>query len=1249
MKWTDEQKHVIDARAENILVAASAGSGKTAVLVARIMGRLTDPDDPVNIDELLIVTFTKAAAGEMRERIGAAIADALEKDPDNEHLARQTQLIHNAKITTIDGFCSYLVHAYGYLTDLEPGFRVAEQGEIKLLEADTMEELLESWFAEEDAVKRERFQALVESVATGKSEKLLEDYIRKVYEAAESRPRPYVWLAACRRENRAEDFDNMIRSGWYREMTADADGILREAAAKAETNLALAQQPDGPSAYLNAAGTDLEMLEALLREEHPDGRYQLLKDGNFARLSGKKPAPGENKDLRDVFKARREEIKALLGELKEGIYAAPARQLFKYMQKNAPILDTLLEVSEEFLRRFSKKKRDRKVVDFADLEHFALEILRGKDDAVGRTAAARELAAHFKEVMCDEYQDSNDLQEEILTAVSRIEDGEDNYFCVGDVKQSIYAFRNAHPDLFMKKYKEYRKYGEPEKPSASISGVRIDLARNFRSRDEVLRSANLLFEQFMVAGVGGVDYDEDAKLICGADYPDAGDRCRTEILPVICGEEDTEGNPFLEDTGSRASREVEAAAVADRISRIVGHETVYDPKTKTSRPAAYRDIVILLRTMTGWSDVFAEVLESRGIPAFASSGTGYFTAIEVVTVLNYLRILDNPEQDIPFAAVLKSPIVGLSAEELARVRLAFGSPSLVKEAGWKSLHACARAVEAGKVEGLVTEETRGKLTEFFAFFDKMRLSVPVTPVHELVYAVLEGTGYLAYAGSLPGGAQRAANLRMLEEKAVAYEGTSYAGLSSFVRYIESLNKYEVDFGAAQTASENADTVRIISIHKSKGLEYPIVFVAGLGKSFNRQDINASLLISEKLGIASEYVDYVNRTRTTTVKKEAIKKRMQKELLGEELRVLYVAATRAKEKLILTGTVKDDWKLAELIHTDLLLRELHFPDNYILRAQTPFSLILPAADRANRRAANAGEKEPFVIREVLPSGLAAAHEAARSEGREALAALKEADPAGVYDEKMARILKERFSYVYPYAGRDNVPAKISVSELKRAHMEDEEAENAFPEAEPVSVVPAFMRRKAEEEGAASEAGGAARGTAHHRVMELLDYARFHALPDGPDAEKAVTEAVRAEIARFVTDGRMEASDAAMVVPGRIAAFLVSPLGRRFARAAAEKKLYREQPFVLFVPASEVREDYPADEEILVQGIIDAFFEEDGGIVLVDYKTDRVDAPEELVNRYRVQLDAYGEALARVTGKSVKEKIIWSFALGREIIL
>ncbi|MBQ1424073.1 MAG: helicase-exonuclease AddAB subunit AddA, partial [Lachnospiraceae bacterium] len=902
MKWTDEQKRVIDTRAANILVAASAGSGKTAVLVARIMALLTDAGHPMNIDELLIVTFTKAAAGEMKERIAGAILDALEEDPDNEHLHRQTQLIHNAKITTIDGFCSYLVRAYGYLTDLEPGFRVAEQGELELLKADVMEELLEASYAEADEEKRRRFYALVESVATGKSEKVLEDYILKVFDAAESRPRPFVWLRRCREENRAESFQDMRDSAWYRQLHADADEVLREGLAKAETNEALAGQPDGPSAYLANAMDDVNLFEGLLREQDPDRRHELLRDMKMSRLSGKRPSPGENPDLREVFKNRRAEMKELLEELKTGVYAAPAEKLFIFMQKNAPIMDTLLDVAGEFMVRFAKKKRDKKIVDFADLEHFALEILRGRDDAPGRTAAAKELAAHFREVMCDEYQDSNDLQEEILTAVSRIEDGEDNYFCVGDVKQSIYAFRHARPDLFMQKYREYRKFGEAERSAHGLSGIRIDLARNFRSRDEVLRSANLLFEQFMVSGVGGVDYDEDAMLITGAAYPDAGGRCVTEILPIISGEEDSEGNTVLDDTGSRACREVEARTIADRISRIVGKETVYDPKTGKSRPATYRDVVILLRTMTGWSDIFTEVLESRGIPAFSSSGTGYFTALEVVTVLNYLRILDNPEQDLAFAAVLKSPITGLSAEEIAGIRLVFGSPSLVREAGWKSLHACARAAEAGEGTSLITEETRGRLNEFFAFYDRVRATVPYTPVHELVYTVLEGTGYLAYAGSLPGGAQRAANLKMLEEKAIAYESTSYAGLSSFVRYIESLSKYEVDFGTASVASENADVVRIISIHKSKGLEYPIVFVSGLGKSFNRQDINASLLVDERMGIASDYVDYVGRTRTPTIKKEAIKKKMQKEFLGEELRVLYVALTRAKEKLILTGTV-----------------------------------------------------------------------------------------------------------------------------------------------------------------------------------------------------------------------------------------------------------------------------------------------------------------------------------------------------------
>ncbi|MDO4804326.1 MAG: helicase-exonuclease AddAB subunit AddA [Lachnospiraceae bacterium] len=1301
MQWTADQQKVIDKRDDNILVSASAGSGKTAVLVARILAYITDPEEPVDIDRLLIVTFTKAAAGEMKERIGKAIADALEKSPDNEHLQRQSSLIHNAHITTIDGFCSYVVRAFCHTTDLEPGFRVADEGEVKLLRADVMREILEELHGREDGEVRQRFEDFVESFATGKTDKAVEDAILKLFDAAESQPWPAIWLTECRANNAAESYEQMSGTAWMQAYMRDADLLIQDGLARSENNMQLCERPDGPSAYLPVAEDDLRFFTELssladYAERVAYVRAEALKKP--PRLSTKKPGPGEDPDIREVFKSNRAESKAIRDELTGKIYAYSPDEVLAAMQANAPILNTLIDVVQIFSERFAEKKRDRRVVDFADLEHFALQILRDEDGS--RKGPAKELAGRFREVMCDEYQDSNYLQEAILTAVSRIEDGQNNYFCVGDVKQSIYGFRHARPDLFMKKYHDYRKIGR--------GGTRIDLCQNFRSRHEVLDTANALFAQLMIPGVGGVAYDEEAALVCGATYPKATDGAfDTELLITTAHEEDTEGNALLADESASSAKELEVRMIAERISHLVGHEKIFDQKTGLMREVEYRDIVILLRTMSGWADTFANILGQQGIPAYSTAKSGYFSATEVTVILDYLAILDNPQQDIPYAAVLRSPIVGLSAEELAKVRCAYGTPSSGnRNARYKSLAECAARYASGEAEN-TDHALRQKLIEFLDYYNTMRDSVPYTPIHELIWDILTKTGYLDYASALPGGAQRAANLRMLTEKAIAYEETSYVGLFNFIRYINNLKKVDADEGEVSVLAENENVVRIVSIHKSKGLEYPVVFVAGCSKTFNRSDINASLLIDQEYGIASDYVDFRRRVRIPTVKKAAVRRKLLRENMGEEMRILYVALTRAKQKLILTGLVKDEEAYENLRQMPLPLREIAFPENYLLNSRSPIIFLIPAIDRMIARAEADGRPCSVTVSFVKPSGLAVEEIKGLSRFGETLRMLRGMDGRTVYDAEVRKIIEEHFSYVYPFEGRGAVPAKVSVSQLKHGQYTDEEAEEKFPEPPIVPYVPEFMRKAMRE---VSDAGKDAvredkntalraetvsattRGTAYHRIMELLDYGRIAAVrqdadeagsdevasgkvdsdkeksneadSDKENSDKgksalpndfgygktdALIRELKAQTEGFVRTGRILSEEADSVDMRDIAAFVESSLGERMAAAFAEKKLYREQPFTLGVPASEINPNYPEDEPILVQGIIDAFFYEGDSIVLVDYKTDRVEHLEELKKRYQIQLDSYEEALSRVTGYPVAQKIIWSFAKGCELVL
>ena len=1355
--WTDEQKQVIETRKRNILVSAAAGSGKTAVLVERILHRVTDPEDPADIDELLIVTFTKAAAGELRERITRALAEAHDADPDNEHLAHQVSLMPGALITTIDGFCSYVVRNYGQRIGIAPGFRVAESGEAELMKQDALKEVLEQAYADEDPERKARMDAFIETFATGRHERLLEEAVLRTAEAAESCPDPQAWLDECMACTDMETADDLLAAPFMQL-------LLEEAAAEAESgwicakkNLDLALREDGPSAYLPAAEADYALFDSLVRQiralragqaadtdaELPgqsrelrnvraDGRSddkdrtgsvdisgsadvadsadpadsadktavcdscrKLLTGFVPVRLSTKKPSAGEKPELREVFKNCRSEANEIRETLLNEFFSLSLDDALFFLKASYGPIATLIELAGRFLERFAAIKASGHVLDFADLEHDALEILK-------RTEAAAELSARFREVMIDEYQDSNYLQEEILLAVSRNRlMGEQNYFCVGDVKQSIYSFRQARPELFMEKYERYRV--RPE------DGVRIDLHRNFRSRREVIDAVNGIFRLIMRKEIGGINYDDDAALIEGAGYLPA-EGMETELLTVITNEKDEEGQELLEEKSSAGgARELEARAVGMRIRELMANEEIWDRSKGCMRKLRYSDIVILLRTMEGWADTYADVLESMRIPVYSTAKSGYFTAPEVMTVLNFLSIVDNPQQDIPFAAVLTSAFVSLEAEDLAEIRTADLAKSLSGSTRREdiSLYEAARAyagnlqsdaartdagnsgtagaasqtdasgVHGGNSQsdaartgtgnpegdgGTVNPALRETLQDFFAFYDSVRARVPDTPLHELIHLILTESGFLDYTSALPGGAQRALNLRMLADKAAEYEKTSYIGLFNFIRYIENLQKYSQDFGELSTISEQDEVVRIYSIHKSKGLEYPVVFVSGLGKRFNMQDLNTDLQIHPDMGIATGYVDYRRRVKAPTLHRQAIRRRKMKDVAGEELRVLYVALTRAQQKLIMTGALADEEAVEKMFY--------RIPDDCVRQL--------------NERAERIGLPEVIRLRTVKPSEMVVDALETGIRRNDVLDALREVSRDRVYDPVMRKVIEDRFSYVYPYARGAEVPVEISVSELKmeaihgaEAALKDLDEETVpgiweLPQLSEASFRDCKTLESTESGGVVSEgsgfkragtegsdfkeagfgeavSGGAARGTAYHRVCELLDL-RSLAKLEG----EVLLRAVEAQIAGMKEDGRLLPEEAEYVRSRDIAAFAASPLGQRMAAADAREDLYREQPFVLGMDAAEIHDYWPLGEEVFVQGIIDAFFYEPDGrdglkLILVDYKTDRVSGPEQLRGRYQVQLDSYAEALGRITGIPVAEKLIWSFCLGQELSL
>ena len=1306
--FTKEQQETIDARNASILVSAAAGSGKTAVLVERIIQMVKDPVHPVDIDRLLVVTFTSAAAAQMRERISQALSDAVDEHPENAHLTRQLTLIHHAQITTIDSFCLYLIRNHFDEIGLDPDFRVADEGEVRLLKRDVLDEMLEEYFArgaessgedsatgdgsrpseaeegretgkgsETDGSCAGSFQEIVEYFSPQGNDKRLEEQLLSLYEFAMSYPWPEEWL-----QEHQKDYDvpegGLDACPWVEELKSYVKMQLSEAEQLLEQALSLCREPDGPYMYLDTLLEDQERVAELSRAEGFSELYEGFSSLSFGRISAKKDA-AVSQEKRERAKELRGTVKDLLTGLKEKYFYASAEAQEERMRACAPFVKELLELTLDFCHRFSEKKRERGILDFHDMEHLALQILICREDGkLSATRTARQLRETYEEIMIDEYQDSNLVQEYLLLSISGEEDGRYNRFMVGDVKQSIYKFRLARPELFMEKFDRYRRLETAEKPgtaeksaaqgkTAQVGSVcerRIDLKKNFRSRRQVTDSVNEVFSCLMGKDLGGVAYDADAALYPGAVFPDpcsaVQDPYRTEVLLCVPGEDGME------------EKEREAMAVAGRIRELEGRLPVVDSETKQLRPARYSDMVILLRSPSGWDETFKKVLETCGIPVYISSRTGYFAATEVQTVLNFLRVLNNPLQDIPLFGVLKSPAAGFSDREIALIRAK-------KEKGrlYESLCAC---VQEGQETGKKTEEAelRAKAQAFLALLERFRNYAVYLPIHELIREFLEQTGYLYTASALPGGEQRRANLEMLLSKAESFEKTSYFGLFHFIRYMEQVEKYDVDYGEASLQDENADTVRIMSIHRSKGLEFPVCFVSGLGKRFNMQDIAKPVIVDMDLGIGLDYVDSVLRMKRGTLKKNVMAGKLQRDSLGEELRVLYVAMTRAQEKLILTGGLKAE--RAEKLKEEMEKAAVREKDDGTLAEGADTERLLPFFRRSGSSSyldwllpawQQTGQRMELVDASRLLAGQME-KEQSREQQLEGLKQFLETEPAGAGEieetaaqdaaaRDAAARLSARLKSGYPHRNLERLYTKTTVSELKKAGMAEaaEEAYHLFEEEEVVPYLPRFVRSE-------DKLGGAARGSAYHKALELFPFGSWMARKDagraGSGKENAgkdrVSEsaengadrkALEALLDEMREQGRLLPEYREAVSPWRLEAFLKSALAARMGRADAAGLLHKEQPFVLGIPASELGEDFPGEETVLIQGIIDVYFEEDGELVVADYKTDAVTQAEELVNRYRVQLDYYARALEQLTRKRVKEKIIYSFALQKEILL
>lgn len=1220
VSWTAEQQQVIDLRNRNILVSAAAGSGKTAVLVERIIKMITDEKHPIDIDRLLIVTFTNAAAAEMRERIGVAIEKALNSQPENEHLQRQLTLIHNAQITTIDSFCLYVIRNHFHEIDLEPNFRIGDEGELKLLKEDILKQVLEKNYEKMNP----DFAAFADGYAAGRSDAKMGEMILSLYEFSRSYPWPREWLLSCADGYDVENIADLSKVNWMQPMLQNIRFVMEDIVKRMQQALALTLESDGPDMYERVIRSDLEKYEQIAACNDFIGFYEALSNLSYDRLPSSRGFTGDAEKLERV-KQMRDEAKEFVKKLNKQYFFTSPQVMVEQMKKTAPMARELVRLTEEFADTFAEEKRRKNLVDFHDLEHFALQILVDEETKQPRRAA-EEFRDTFAEIMIDEYQDSNYVQETILRTISTEERGVNNIFMVGDVKQSIYRFRLARPELFMEKYDTYQV-------EESVT-QRIDLHKNFRSRTEVLSCTNDIFYKIMARDLGNVAYDSDAALYPGAVYPNAENKAMfaPELLVLDSNDELLEEDT---DAAGGDKKLLEARLVAERIKVMMKEQQVTDKVTGELRAARYSDIVILLRSLSGWADAFAAVLNDAGIPAHTVLATGYFSAVEVQTVLSMLRILDNPRQDIPLTAVLRSPIVGLTDEELAKIRLTD------KEVSFHDcvLKKCEELVDNTGDKPERSEPYEQKLYQFYTMYRKLRKLVPDTPIHELIEILLKETGYGDYAAAMPSGKRRRANLQMLVEKAIAYENTSYKGLFHFVRYIDELQKYDVDFGEADMTGENEDVVRIMSIHKSKGLEFPIVFVSGLGKNFNRQDVRSRMVLHPEFGMGLDCMDGARRIKSTTIAKKAIAKQIDLENLGEELRVLYVALTRAKEKLVMTGCKKDVAESIERQKSVAETQDYGMPLYYADRegASGYLDWVIPAVLSYGNR---------YTLRVVSVAELVTDEVRKRTE--ELWASETRMTQIAHADAELMEELEERFSFRYPHEQALGQKNKYSVSELKHRAMreklqqEEEEVTPVFMQEDIVPYIPAFVRRLKQEEEPINQ--GALRGTAVHRVMECYSFA----------SELGAKE----QIAGMLAAGKITEDMETLVKLPLVEKFVGSDIGARMKKAEQAGKLYREKPFVMGFTHEELAkfgfgemQEAGSDEDLtLIQGIIDVFWEEEDGIVVLDYKTDRVDTAKQLSDRYAAQLALYGEALERIYNEGdtrrirVKEQLLYSFRLG-----
>lgn len=1269
-EWTEEQKQVIASRGQDLLVSAAAGSGKTAVLVQRILEKILDPHSEIDIDRLLVVTFTNAAAASLREKIRLRLEEASAgEDPARAGKARrQLSMLAGDHIETIDRFCREIVLDHADALEIDPSFRIADEGERKLLQSEAVSQIMEESLSDPSEEWQRDYRDFARLYAPGKTDAKLEDLILRFYEFSMSHEFPRMWRHHC-----ADLYRDETDSGqWVQDLTDSLNKKMGEIHESLLAGLAICRRVGGPYHYAQAMEAHAALTDRLCNCSSPAAYAALLESFPWPRPGRKKSgkdAPPVEEDLEKQVKKIRERAKKSLDDLAENLFYAPEDTIRKARLDTARYMDVLVRLTDLFEERFEKEKRARNIADFSDVAHWALQVLIrvGEDglpvlDERGEyayTPLAREYAEYFREIYIDEYQDSNRVQELLLQSIAK----SGGRFMVGDMKQSIYRFRMADTGIFLEKASTYSK-------QENAAQRRIDLHCNFRSRKEVLEAVNLVFGQIMRQEIGGVEYSREEALRPGYQFPeyepgDPGDG--PDLLPELILAERGD----VPDASSAA--QAEAEVVAKRILAMVGRLPVYNKETGEYAPAAFGDITILLRTAAGWAQTFSRVLDANGIPNRPDASTGYFDSVEVRTILSYLSILDNPRQDIPLAACLRSVIGGLDDNALAVICAQTERGPLYQR--------ILAYRESGRDPGI-----RKKLEEFLRTAKRLRSLVKDTPIHILLWRIFDETGFERKISLTPGGRQKKANLALLVDMAMTYEETSYRGLFHFIRYIEKLRKAQTDIGQASEHTGRENLVRIMTMHKSKGLEFPIVFVCGLNKKHNLQDARGTLVLHERLGAGLDYCDAAHRWKMTNRIRSVIAGRIRTDAIGEELRVLYVAMTRAEQKLILTGCVDSRKKAVERALDVRTQTQKQLSTAVVEGAGSMLDWILAALARheTERGFFDSGRWDgpefcesdaaalPGQILIRTGQELMSSHERQSAEEENRLEELLAPDAEPVSDPALRNRLAFMLSRGYEWAeGREGMPGKLSVSALKEKAYREEllrilkedggmlltEAGSLIPapdpaaDPEPEGMLPAPLAMSApheavnipvpefmKETSAIRQRKGTEVGTAYHLVLASLDLTA--------DRTKAQ---IAARLESMLKCDKIQKDEASGIDPEKIEVFVSSPLGRRMAHAAQEKKLWREQPFVIGKKASEIRADWSEDETILIQGIIDAFFLEEDQVVLVDYKSDRARNGEEesLVRRYREQFRIYADALEKLLMKKVKEAWLYSLSLGKAI--